>query len=394
MSEPVVIVGAGLGALRTAESLRKAGYAQQIVIVGDEAHLPYNRPPLSKEALSTGVDPTALEFRRKPVVEDVDWRLGVPVVSSDLERGGITLADGKTLTASGLVIASGIRPRRLPIPGPEHGRFVLRTAEDAQHLRPLLTPTTHLLIMGAGFIGSEVAATARSLGCQVTVVALDSEPMIRPLGAHLGAAMRRHHEANGVTFHLERTVTEFLGDHTIAAARLDDDTIIETTLVLEAIGSIPNTEWLEGNNLDLSNGVLTDGHLQVVDSPIPAVAVGDVARHPNALFPGQDYRIEHWNMPTEMSKVAGPTLAALLDGEQPSGETFRGLPAFWSDQYDLQLQSFGLPGIAQEYHLVEGAYDGPGIVEYHDGAGLVGVVGVNRTAELAPYRKQLLARGQ
>lgn len=394
MSDPVVIVGAGLGALRTAESLRKAGYAEQIVIVGDEHYMPYNRPPLSKEALSTGIDPVALEFRRKTSVDDVEWCLGVPATASNLERGEVTLADGRTLAMSGLVIASGIRPRRLPIPGPENGRYTLRTADDAQHLRQLLTPSTNLLIMGAGFIGCEVAATARSLGCQVTVVALDAEPMVRPLGSDLGAAMRRRHEAHGVTFHLKRSVAEFLGDNTITAARLDDDTVIEANVVLEAVGSIPNTEWLEGNGMDLSDGVLTDGHLHALDSALPAVAVGDIARHPNALFPGQAYRIEHWNMPTEMGKVAGPTLLALLEGEQPSGETFRGLPSFWSDQYDLQLQSFGMPGIAQEYRLVEGTYDGPGIVEYYDDSGLVGVVGLNRTAELAPYRRMLMARGQ
>lgn len=394
MADPVVIVGAGLSALRTAESLRKAGYSERIVVVGDEKHSPYNRPPLSKEALSAGIETASLEFRRKPSVDDVEWRLGTKVVSSNLSDHFITLADGESVTMSGLVIASGIRPRQLPIPGPETGRYVLRTADDAVSLREKLQPGARILIMGAGFIGCEVAATARTLDLEVTIVALDTEPMIRPLGADLGAAMRRHHEAHGIRFHLGRTVTEFLGDDAITAARLDDGTIVETDLILEAIGSVPNTEWLEGNGLDLSDGVLTDGYLRVIDAPLPAVAVGDIARHPNALFPGDTYRIEHWNMPTEMGKLAGQTLATLVRGAELSGETFRGLPSFWSDQYDLQLQSFGLPGIAPEYRLVEGRYDGACIVEYHNHSGLVGVIGVNRTAELAHYRRQLLTREQ
>lgn len=394
MSDPVVIVGAGLSALRTAESLRKAGYSEPILVAGDEAHLPYNRPPLSKEALSVGIDSASLEFRRKSSVDDVVWRLGTKVVSSNLSEHSITLADGESISMSGLVVASGIRPRQLPIPGPASGRFVLRTADDAVRLRKQLQPGARILIMGAGFIGCEVAATARALGCEVTIVALDPEPMIRPLGTELGAAMRRHHEAHGVVFHLGRTIAEFLGEETITAARLDNGTIVEADLVLEAIGSIPNTEWLEGNGLDLANGVLTDGYLRVVGAPLPAVAVGDVARHPNALFPGESYRIEHWNMPTEMGRVAGLTLASLLADSEPAGPMFRGLPSFWSDQYDRQLQSFGIPGAAVESRLVDGSYDHECIVEYHNESGLVGVIGVNRTADLAPYRQLLLARGQ
>lgn len=392
MTPPTVIVGAGLGALRTAESLRKNGHQGPITVIGEEQHFPYNRPPLSKEALAGGVKVTDLHFPRKPVIDDVTWRLGVRAISSDLAGGTIGLDDGSTIEAGSVVIASGIRPRQLPIPGPQAGRVILRTADDALSLREQLQPGRRIVILGAGFIGCEVAATARKLGVEVDVVALDSEPMVRPLGSELGAAMREHHEENGVRFHLGRTVDHFDGDHHITAAVLDDGTRIEADIVLEAIGSIPNSEWLEGNELDLSDGVLTDEFLSVVGSPIPAVAVGDISRHPNALFPGRILRIEHWNMPTETGKRAGQTLAQLLLGEQPTGAPFRALPSFWSDQYSLTLQSFGLPGVATERRLVDGDYRSDCIVEYHDESGLVGVVGVNRTAELVPYRKALLAR--
>ncbi|MEC9129528.1 MAG: FAD-dependent oxidoreductase, partial [Actinomycetota bacterium] len=332
-------------------------------------------------------------FRRREAIGDVEWRLGVPVVASDLTERTVTLADGQTLPFRGLVIASGIRPRQLPIPGPEEGRVVLRNADDAAHLRGRLVSGERLAILGSGFIGCEVAATARALGVEVDVIALDDEPMIRPLGSDLGAAMKRHHEEHGVRFHLGRTITEFLGDDEITSVRLDDGADVPATVVLEAVGSVPNIEWLEGNGLDLSDGVLVDESLQVVGSPAPAVAVGDIARHPNALLPFGPSRIEHWNMPTELGKHAGTTLAKALHdaGTNTTPEPFSALPSFWSDQYDVSLQSFGMPGLGTPT-VVEGELDGACIVEYHRGDDLVGVVGVNRSKDLMPYRKQMLAR--
>ncbi len=388
----VVIVGAGLGGLRAAETLRAAGYAGAITVVGDEAYLPYNRPPLSKEALAGGIDVASLEFRRKPIVDDVRWLLGTTVVGSDLAARTVTLSDGTALAFDGLVAASGIRPRRLPIPGPADGRFALRTAADALAVREYLTPGAVVIIMGAGFIGCEAAATAIKLGCTVHVVALDEEPMIRPLGAELGAAMRRRHEARGVHFHLGQTIDSFAGADRVRSVSLSDGTELPADIVIEAVGSVSNTEWLRGNDLDLSDGLLTDSSMQVHTALAPLVAVGDLARHPNGHFGGVPRRIEHWNIPTETAKRAGPTLAAILRGEEPDRSPFLAMPAFWSDQYEFTLQSFGMPGIADRVEVVSGTVDEPCIVEYSDASGLVGVVGIDRTAEVAPYRKALLAR--
>jgi 3-phenylpropionate/trans-cinnamate dioxygenase ferredoxin reductase component len=370
----VVVVGAGLGGLRSAESLRGAGFEGPITVVGDEHHLPYNRPPLSKEALLGGVDVPGLEFRRKASVENVDWRLGVGAVSSSLADRTVTLSDGSVLDFDGLVIASGIRPRRLPIPGPTAGRHVLRTADDAVRLRDLLGPGTHLIIMGAGFI------------------AIDEQPMIRPLGAELGAGMRRRHEENGVHFHLGHSIDSFNGDDRVRSVTLSDGSELPADLVIEAVGSVANVEWLAGNDLDLSDGLLVDSAMQLDTDLASVVAVGDLARHPNALFGNVPRRIEHWNMPTETGRRAGHTLAALLAGQEPDRGPFTGMPSFWSDQYHHKLQSFGMPGLADRIDLVEGTPDGPCILEYHDASGLVGVVGVDRTQELAPYRKQLMSR--
>jgi NADPH-dependent 2,4-dienoyl-CoA reductase/sulfur reductase-like enzyme len=224
------------------------------------------------------------------------------------------------------------------------------------------------------------------------VVALDDEPMIRPLGAHLGAAMRRRHEQHGVRFHLGHSVDSFHGDDRVRAAALSDGTEVPADVVIEAVGSVANVEWLEGNGLDLSDGVLVDSSMRVPTDRAPVVAVGDIARHPNALFGPVPRRIEHWNMPTETGRRAGQTLAALLDGREPDRSPFSAMPSFWSDQYEYALQSFGMPGLATHIDVADGDVDGPCIVEYRDASGLVGVVGVDRTRETAPYRQQLMGR--
>ena len=188
-----LIVGGGLGALRTAESLRASGYAGPITVVGDEPHLPYTRPPLSKEALLGGIDVAALEFRRRGAVDDVTWLLGTPATAASLADRTVTLADGRVLDFDALAIATGIRPRRLPIPGPQEGRVVLRTADDAERIRERLVPGSRVLIMGAGFIGCEVAATARRLGADVSVVARTDYEVVRLRGIEVASPLGHLH---------------------------------------------------------------------------------------------------------------------------------------------------------------------------------------------------------
>jgi 3-phenylpropionate/trans-cinnamate dioxygenase ferredoxin reductase component len=369
----VIVVGAGLAGLRTAEALRKGGF--EVAVFGDESHYPYNRPPLSKEALKGGIDPDALLFRRKAA--DIDWHLGSAVTGCDLDARVIRTGAGDH-AFDGLVIATGIRSRHLDVPGPQP--LTLRTIEDAESLRRHLSPGTRLLIIGAGFIGCEVAATARQLGCDVTIAAYDAEPMLRPLGTDLATAMRHHHEQHGVRFHLGVGVTEFHTD----GATLSDGTRLVADVVLEAVGSVANTDWLSGTSLDITDGVLTDNLLRAVGTQTPVVAAGDIARFPNPLFDDVPRRIEHWNMPTETGKRAAATLSTLLAGAAPEGD-FRPMPSFWSDQYDYSLQSYGQPALG-DAHLVEGRIDGDCIVEYRRDTELLGVVGVNRTRELTRYR--------
>ncbi|WP_331771322.1 FAD-dependent oxidoreductase (plasmid) [Embleya sp. NBC_00888] len=389
---PVVVVGASMGGLRAAEQLRAAGWTGGITVVGDEPHMPYNRPPLSKDALAGGVSHAALAFRPRASCADVDWRLGRAAVAADLTTRRIRLADGEWLSYAGLVVATGLRPRRLTCPGPRGGRYVVRTLDDARHLRAALGPGRRVVVVGAGFIGCEVAATARSLGAEVTVVGPEAEPMYRPLGAELGAALRRRHLARGVRFELGRTVRESIGDRYVTGVLLDDGRELPADVVVEAVGSIPNTEWLAGNGLDLDDGVRCDALLRVESRP-DVVAVGDVARFVNPRYDDVPRRVEHWSMPTDSAKRAARTLAAHLAGTDCDPTPFAPLPSFWSDQYDERLQSYGAPGLAgTDVRLLEGDWDGDCAVGYHRDDALVGVValGGKAVASATKYRRALV----
>jgi 3-phenylpropionate/trans-cinnamate dioxygenase ferredoxin reductase component len=395
-----VIVGAGLGGLRTAEALRASGYADEIVVVGDEDWAPYNRPPLSKEALAEGITHDRLVFRVRDQAADVVWRLGERVVSADLDGRTVTLHDGEVLGYDVLVAATGVTAWRLPF-GPSataaSGRHIIRTLDDATTLRAELVPGARVLVLGAGFIGCELAATARGLGCDVTCVAIDAAPMLRPLGPDLAAELRRRHEEHGVEFHLGVGVTDLHGDDRVQGAVLSDGTRLEADVVVEALGSRCNVGWLEGNGLDLSDGVLVDAALRPLrdGAPVDGVAaVGDIARFPNVRFDDRAHRVEHWSLPTDTGRRAGAVLAAYLAGDgydDVVATRWEVLPSFWSDQYDVRLQSFGMPGLADAdgIRLLEGDLRGECVVGYHRGDELVGVVGLGMLKNVMAYRTRV-----
>lgn len=398
----VVVAGAGMGGLRAAESLRGAGYAGEIVVVGAEEYPPYNRPPLSKEALADGVTLEAVVLRRRASVDDVVWRFGTPVAGADLDRRRIRLADGEELAYDGLVVATGLRPLRLPVPGPPagaaHGRHVLRTLDDAADLRAALAAGPRLVVVGAGFVGSEVAATARGLGAAVTCVAADPAPMVAAVGPLLADEMRRRHEAHGVDYRLGTGVAAYEGDGRVTGVRLATGEVLPADVLLEAVGSRPNVDWLEGNDVDLTDGVLADTALRPLrgdGTPWPdVVVVGDVARYPNRLFDDVPRRVEHWNMPTETARRAGAVLAATLAGDAPVADgDWRPLPSFWSDQYDLRLQSFGLPSLGEETRVVAGDLHDEVVVEHRRDGVLVGVTGIGLLTDVLSRRTAIGTRG-
>ena len=399
MPKSVVIVGASMGGLRAAESLRNNGFDGQITVIGEEIHAPYNRPPLSKEVLAKDVTHEAVAFKLRAQVEDVIWHLGDPATSVDLEKQVVTTASGKTFEYDGLVIASGLRPRVLDLPNDKvSGRHTVRTLDDAIGLRAALVPGAQVVVAGAGFIGCEVAATARGLGCEVTNVAIDSYPMIRPLGEKLAAELQRRHEAKGVNFRLRSGIKDLTGKDSLSGVILDDGNFLEATVLVEAISSHCNVEWLAATNLDISNGVLTDSALRAVNTDGQSVegvyVVGDLARFANPLFDDEARRVEHWNIPTETGKRVGAVLSAYLakadNFAELAAQPFTPLPTFWSDQYEMKIQGFGMPGLADRYELVDGELSDELVMAYFRNDALIGVVGIGMTAEVMRYRKQLL----
>jgi 3-phenylpropionate/trans-cinnamate dioxygenase ferredoxin reductase component len=455
MTQHVAIVGAGLGGLRAAEQLRAAGHAGPVTVIGAEPHMPYNRPPLSKELLAheladaeaapgTDADDLAVlhkqvAFRQRAAVADVTFRLGVPVTAADLGTdstgGELVLADGGTVRFDGLVAAAGLRPRHLNVPGPAgpgSGRHVLRTLDDCARLRAGLraalagaargqdaaaardqsspasgrTPRPagraaaaveglarpHVVVVGGGFVGCEVACTALSLGCDVTIVEPVGPPMVRVLGEQVAQAIQRAHERAGMSFVIGPGVAGYTGHDRVTGVVLADGTdaagpalagpVLPADLVVEAIGSIPNTEWLDGNGLDLSDGVLCDNTLSAVASGpgAPVTVVGDLARFPNPLLDDVPRRVEHWSMPTDTSRRAAATLHAKMAGDPVDPNPFRPLPYFWSDQGELRLQSFGSPQLADDVVIAEGDpadLDQGLLATYHRGGRLVGSLAVN-----------------
>ncbi|MFI7405417.1 NAD(P)/FAD-dependent oxidoreductase [Streptomyces sp. NPDC049541] len=391
----VVVAGGSMGGLRAAEQLRAAGWTGTITVIGDEPHMPYNRPPLSKEVLAGTAPFESLAFTPKAAAADVEWRLGTKVVAADLDRRVVALDDGSAISYDGLVVATGMRPRRLRCPGPLTGRHTVRTLADAQGLRDELTrPGARVVVVGAGFIGCEVAATAVGLGVrEVTVVDPFPLPMVGPLGELLGRALLKRHEERGVRFALGTGVSAFEGEDRVTGVVLSDGSLLPADVVVESVGSVANTEWLEGNGLDLSDGVLTCEQLRVGGRP-EVVAVGDVARFPNARYDGVPRRVEHWSIPTDTAKHAAKALVAHLTGTDRDLAPFAPLPTFWSDQHDFRLQSFGAPVLGKDdVRILDGDPDGDVLVGYHADGRLVGVVALGGQAAAmgaARYRAQLL----
>ena len=406
MLRTVIVAGASLGALRAVEQLRAAGWRDQITVVGAERHMPYNRPPLSKGMLqdvASGAGAgsaadwivAASAFPVRVDSERLEWRLGSRLVSASFVDREVGLADGTTLSYDGLVVATGLRPRRLPLEGGQYSRYVLRTADDAAALGRALATTPRVVVVGGGFIGCEVAATARKLGCTVTVIEPLCEPMLGPLGLKLAMRVRTHHEHHGIRFLLGRFVTAIESDShgRVANVGLDNGDVVSCDVLVEAIGSHPNVEWLEGNELDLSNGVICDERMRV-EGRSDVVAVGDIARYPSVFLGGDTLRTEHWCVPGDTARRAGPALVAHLNSAPLKELGQPPLSTFWSDQFELRVQGLGAPGVAEEHSVLQGDVDdlngGVAIGAWRRGA-LVGVVAVGLSpVALRPYRDRLL----
>jgi len=401
MNDPVVIVGASLGGLRTAEALRRGGYLGRIDIIGEEAHHPYNRPPLSKDVLASSVSHSEVAFPHDLSPTNTNWILGTRVIQADLTSHTVADEFGSEHPYSALVIATGLRPRRLNLENEDaQGVHVLRTLFDAIGLRADLVRGAKVVIVGAGFIGCEVASTAIKLGCDVSIVAADEHPMVRPLGAKFASELQRRHELAGVSYLLNNSVskintTDSGSGPRVLSLELNDGQTIACDVLVQAIGSHTNTEWLAETGLDICDGVLTDNTMRAITingDIVPDVyAVGDVARFPNPIFGGLARRIEHWNIPIETAKRAGQVLAAKLADEQKFeaviSQEFAPIPSFWSDQFGMHLLAFGDLALADESRLLDGDINGDCIWGYYKNDVLVGVCGLGMRSALQSYRK-------
>jgi NADPH-dependent 2,4-dienoyl-CoA reductase/sulfur reductase-like enzyme len=360
----IVIVGGGLAASRTAEQLRRAEFAGAITIVSDEDHLPYDRPPLSKDVLRGETDDVLLKPAEFYAENDITLHLGTAATKLDTAAQTIALANGEVIGYDELVIATGLEPKRIPSLPDIAGICVLRTLDESLALREHAGSIARAVVIGAGFIGCEVAASLRKLGVAVTIVEPQPSPLASVLGTQIGEMVARLHRAEGVDVRCGIGVTGVSGTDHVEKVQLSDGTELDADVVVVGIGSRPSTDWLEGSGIEVDNGVVCDAAGR---TSAPNVwAIGDVASWQDVS--GHQVRVEHWSNVAEQARVIVP---AMLGNDAPTAVV---VPYFWSDQYDVKIQCLGEPEADDVVHVVED--DGRKFLAYYerDGA-VVGVVG-------------------
>jgi 3-phenylpropionate/trans-cinnamate dioxygenase ferredoxin reductase component len=391
----IVVVGASLAGLRAAEELRRQGFDGTLTVVGDEPHAPYDRPPLSKQVLSGDWDRERIDLT---VMADggldgleVDWRLGVRATALDLVDRTVTLAGAETgrLSFDGLVIATGASPRTLPGHGDLAGIHTLRTLDDCLAVRATLDATPRrVVVVGAGFIGAEVAATCRGRGLDVTLVEALPVPLERAVGLEVGALTADIHRDHGIDVRLGVGVERIDGAERIEQVHLADGSVVDADLVVVGVGVAPNTAWLEGSGLTLDNGVVCDATCLAAPG---VVAAGDVARWPSPRF-GAALRVEHWDNAVTMGEHAARTLLGVGAEADTPAEPYDPVPWFWSDQYDRKIQLAGLASGADEMRVIDGSFDERRFAAiYRKGDRISGVLAMNRPRQVVVYRKLIEA---
>jgi NADPH-dependent 2,4-dienoyl-CoA reductase/sulfur reductase-like enzyme len=386
--ERVVVVGASLAGWRAVETLRNDGFDGRITLIGAEAHLPYDRPPLSKKFLSGEWDTDRVALRKEDELGkvEVDLRLGVQAERLDPVSQRVHLSDGTAVDYDGLVLATGSVVRRLPGQPELPGIFTLRTLDDSLALRDgLVDGSPRVVVIGAGFIGSEVAATARGLGREVAIVEVLPVPLARALGPEMGAALAELHRDAGVELRLGVGVAAFEGDGRIERLRLTDGSTLDADIVVVGVGVAPATDWLGTSGLELRDGVVCDATLAA--GPAGVFAAGDITRWPNELF-REEMRVEHWTNAAEQGALAARNLLASAGGGRATA--YAPVPFFWSDQYAARIQFLGRAGPDDEVRVVSGSIAERSFVALYGHAGrLRGVLGLSRPRQVMGYQRLL-----
>ncbi|MGZ4145498.1 MAG: NAD(P)/FAD-dependent oxidoreductase [Actinomycetota bacterium] len=374
----IAIVGANLAGGRAAETLRAEGFDGRIALIGEEPHRPYERPPLSKEFLR-GEQPLDKAFLRAEewyADNEVELLLGVRAERIDLGDRAVELAGGNRVSYDKLLLCTGGRPRMLPIPGATlPGIATFRTMGDARALSDVLKPGAHVVVVGAGFIGSEIAASARTLGCEVDLFEAEAVPLVRALGEQIGRIHGEIHRENGVRLHTAIRVEGFEGDDRVRRVNTSEGPF-EADVVVVGVGIAPNVELAQDAGLEVKNGIVVD---ELCRTSAPDVfAAGDIANHPNPYM-GEHIRVEHWQNAQNQGAAAA---RAMLGGTEPFAE----VPWFWSDQYDLNLQMAGHP-LRWDELVFRGDVDARKFSAFYlDHGKLVAAVGFNKGKDVRGAR--------
>ncbi len=376
----VTIVGASLAGLNAAEALRRDGFDGPVTLIGAESHLPYDRPPLSKQVLAGEWEPERAALTDAEELDDdgIEVRLGLRATALDLTARELALHTGETVAFDGLIIATGARCRTMPGTQGLSGVHVLRSLDDCLALRAdLEAMPQRVVVVGAGFIGAEVAATARGRGLDVTVVEALPTPLSRVLGDEMGRVCAEVHRDHGVDLRTGVGVDSIRGAGRVERVALSDGSTVDADVVVVGIGVTPNTEWLDGSGVQVGDGVLCDASCLAAER---VAAAGDVARWPNQLF-GETMRVEHWDNAAQQGSHAARRL--LDDTAGP----FTPVPWFWSDQYDRKIQLAGHVRGDDEVRVVTGSVEERRFAAIYGRAGrITGVLGFNRPRHVMRYR--------
>ena len=369
MTETHVIVGAGQAGGWAAVAMRQAGFAGRILLIGAEPHRPYERPPLSKSVLTAVDEPPVSWFHPAPRYAElgVELWLGTSVTALDPVARRLALADGREVAFDRVLLATGGRARRLSVPGGERA-LTLRTLEDARAIRARLAEARTVVCIGAGVIGLEIAASARMRGTAVTVLEAAAGPMGRAVSPEVAAFVARLHRDHGVALHFGVTVAEIAPRGAGAAVLCADGTAFPADLVVAGVGMERDLTLADGAGLELDGGVVVDTRTAASASGV--FAAGDVAAFPHPLFGGARLRLESWRHAQNHGTAAGHAMAG-------AGQPYDDVPWFWTDQFGVNLQVAGLPGLAAR--TVVRADAGGAFVAVHLGADgrVVGISGAN-----------------
>jgi NADPH-dependent 2,4-dienoyl-CoA reductase/sulfur reductase-like enzyme len=357
----IVIVGASLAGLRAAEALRAEGFGGHLTIVGDEPYLPYDRPPLSKAVLAGRVPAAHVTLPRRRTLADVEWRLGVAATGLDVALNQVRLADDRAIPFDRLLIATGTRAR--PWRDPEQARldgvFTLRGRDDAEQLQcRLAARPSRVLVIGAGFTGSEVASVCRELGLPVTVVERAAAPLIGALGGAVAGRAAELQREHGVDLRCLVTVDVLEGDAEgrLRRARLSDGSVVEADVAVVALGAVRNTEWLRDSGIAAGAfGVACDAGCRAIDTNFVVTddlfVAGDVARFPHPLYRQQFLALEHWGNAVEQAAIAAHNMVCSPANRRPH----LAVPAFWSNQFGVNVKSVGVPSAGDEVVITQGS---------------------------------------